>query len=101
MPVTEQEASQLKQTGVIFLIGNTLLAPLYYADNKLGVFASICVTLGLGYVLCEEGKKERTKTRSSFFSSPPSESPVEGAFNNILAGGEKLSNNLIGNPLKK
>ncbi|RUR10545.1 hypothetical protein [Legionella sp. km772] len=100
MPVTEKEVSQLKQTGVIFAIGNALLAPVYYADNKWGVTASIAATLGLGYFLHAQGKQQRESNKSAFFSSP-SDSGMEEAFNNILAGGEKVCEQFTGTSLKK
>jgi len=102
MPVTEQEVSQLKQTGVLFVIGNALVAPFYAVDNRLGVTASVVATLAMVFAFHEEGKKERAKTRAGFFSSPaPSDSGIEGAFNNVLAGAEKVSDQFTGASLKK
>lgn len=88
MPVTEDEARQLKQTGIIFLVGNALLAPVYFANSKVGTWLGVVATLGLGYFLHEEGKKERAKPSLGIFSSPSS--GAEDVFNNVLAGGKKI-----------
>lgn len=90
MPVTTEEVDQLTRTGIIFTVGNLLLAPVYYASPKVGALASVVATLGLGYFLHEEGKAERAKAGPGFFA-PYFNSPAEGAFNNVLAGGEKIS----------
>ena len=95
MPVTPDEAKKLQQTGTLLAVSNALLWPLYYVDKKLGVSASVVATLIAVGVLHQMGKNEQAKSRAgtnanALFSSKPDD-PIKEAFDNVLAGGAKVS----------
>ncbi len=104
MPVTDEESTQLKQTGTLLGIGNAILWPLYYLDNRLGVTATVVATVAMVYAFHEEGKKENASSNRqvSFFTPPKTQSgQIEEAFNNILAGGAKVCDSITGTSPKK
>ena len=95
MPVTPDEINKLKQTGTLLTIGNVLLWPFYYADKKLGVAASVIATLAAVGLLHHIGKKEQARANSNTFFTQKTEDPMQEGFDNILAGGAKVSELLI------
>lgn len=98
MPGTN-DSDNLKQTGIILAAANVLLWPFYYADKKLGITASIVVTLGAVYAMHEMGKERRPVENTmqkahAFFSPATPSTAIDNGYKNVIAGGAAICEEL-------
>jgi hypothetical protein len=85
------------KTATLIALGNTVLAPLYWVDAKLGLTAAIAGTAGFLYLAHEEGKKRRpvgnaVNQANSFFGgfTGDKSTSVSNTVANIAAGGSAI-----------
>ncbi len=96
------QTDDLGKTGVLVAVGNMLLAPLYWADTKLGLTATIAGTAALLYGAHEVGKKRRpienaANNVNSFFGSKTGDksTEVENLIANIVVGGGAIFDEIL------
>jgi len=106
----KEDTTQLVETGKLVGLLNVLLAPVYYANSKWGVTASIAAT-GATLYLCkkigEEQRIQESEVESTsvahiggFFSGTTAEKKqpkeaIEQTFGDVIAGGSALYNSLM------
>lgn len=93
----QKEQTQTLKTAGIFVFVNTLLTPLWMAENAISKGVALVVNMGLFYQLHEYGKSNRllentAHNTSKFFSpiipnSTPTINSIENAVSNIIEGG--------------
>lgn len=94
------------KTGALIALGNTLLAPLYWADAKIGLTTALVATGAFLYGAHEIGKNRRpvengVNKMNTFFGSKTGDksTEVENALANIAAGGGAIFDEIF-NPSK-
>ena len=102
MPKHGESADKAQKTGVLIAVGNVLLSPLYYADTKLGLAASLALTSAAIYKLHELGKSRRPGANTlnqvnTFFSSQTDtrSSEIENSFRNVVNGGAAIFDEFV------
>jgi hypothetical protein len=90
------------KTAAIVALGNTLLAPLYWADAKLGLTAALIATSAFLYGAHEVGKNRRSfengvNKANTFFGGYTGDKSTEvnNAMANIAAGGAVLFDEIM------
>ncbi|WP_454785894.1 hypothetical protein [Legionella sp. WA2024007413] len=90
------------KTGTLIALGNTILAPLYWVDAKLGLTTAIIGTGVFLYGAHEIGKKRRpiqngVNNLNSFFGGNTGDksTEVENAFANIVVGGAAMFDEIM------
>lgn len=94
MEGTENQGDKIKKTGYLLAALNLILWPIYYADSKIGVSASIALTVGSLFALHEVGKQRRPVENAAvnvrnFFAPATGDSGanIANAVENIAEGG--------------
>ena len=102
MPGNEIATDDAGKTGTLLSLGNLILAPLYWADTRLGLSASILATAAFLYGAHEVGKNRRplenaTNRANSFFGAKTGDksTEVENALANIAVGGAAMFDELF------
>ncbi|KTD03381.1 hypothetical protein OQJ19_00880 [Fluoribacter gormanii] len=92
------------KTGALVALGNTVLAPLYWVDAKLGLTAAIVATSAFLYGAHEIGKKRRpigngVNSLNSFFGGNTGDksTEVQNALANIVVGGAAIFDEIMPN----
>ena len=92
------------KTGALLAIGNTILAPLYWLDAKLGLTTAIVVTTAFLVGSHEIGKKRRevenrVNNVNSFFGGITGDksTEVQNALANIAVGGAAIFDEIMPN----
>lgn len=93
----QKDQTQTLQTAGLLLAANMVLAPLWYANEKLGLTAAFAATVALLYGLHQVGVDNRpvanTINKANNFFSPliPNSTPtidsIDNAVHNIIEGG--------------
>ncbi|KTD75152.1 hypothetical protein [Legionella waltersii] len=85
------------KTVTLIALGNTLLAPLWWVDKKIGLTAAIAGTGLFLYLAHEEGKNQRpvgnaVNGMNNFFApiTGDKSTSVSNAMNNIAVGGAAI-----------
>lgn len=85
------------KTVTLVALLNTILAPLYWVDTKIGLTAALAATAGLLYGAHEIGKQRRPvenriNNMNTFFGSKTGDrsTEVENAAANIAVGGKAI-----------
>ncbi|CAM3018970.1 Uncharacterised protein [Legionella steigerwaltii] len=90
------------KTGALVALGNTVLAPLYWVDAKLGLTAAIVATGAFLYGAHEIGKKRRPlqnagNSLNTFFGGQTGDksNEVHNALANIATGGAAIFDEIM------
>ena len=89
----DKELEEAKKTGILLGVGNLLLWPVYYADSRWGVVASVAASAAALYGLHELGKSRRSDNplnqANNFFAQQTgaSSNSIDNAFKNLVHGG--------------
>lgn len=91
------ETDDIGKTGTLISLGNLLLAPLYWADSRIGISATILGTAAFLYGAHEVGKNRRPEANTvnrlnSFFGAKTGDqsTEVQNALANIAVGGAAI-----------
>lgn len=102
MPQEQTNTENQGKTGALLVLGNTLLAPLYWADTRLGISTALIATGAFLYVAYEEGKKRRpvanaVNNANTFFGAHTGDrsTAVNNALANIAEGGAALFDEMM------
>lgn len=98
----EIQTDDVGKTGVLIAGGNMLLAPLYWVDKKLGLYAAILGTAAFLYGAHEVGKDRRPVANAvnhanSFFGAKTGDQSTElqNALKNIAVGGAAIFDEIL------
>lgn len=90
------------KTGALVAVGNTLLAPLYWLDAKLGLTVAIAATSAFLYGAHEIGKNRRVvengkNNLNTFFGGVTGDksTEVQNALANIAVGGAAIFDEIM------
>ncbi|MCE0723384.1 MULTISPECIES: hypothetical protein [Legionella] len=96
------------KTGALLALGNTILAPLYWVDAKLGLTTAIVATSAFLYGAHEIGKKRRAvgngiNGMNSFFGGITGDksTEVQNTVNNIVVGGAAIFDEIMPSETKR
>jgi hypothetical protein len=98
----KMNADNAGKTAALVALGNTLLAPLYWADAKLGLTAALIATGAFLYSAHEIGKNRRSfengmNKANTFFGGYTGDksTEVKTAMGNIAAGGAVIFDEIM------
>ncbi|MBI2785311.1 MAG: hypothetical protein HYX60_02970 [Legionella longbeachae] len=90
------------KTFTLIALGNTLLAPLYWIDSKIGLTTAIIATSAFLYKAHEVGKKRRTtenllNNANTFFGGPLGDksTDIHTTLANIAEGGSAIFDEIM------
>lgn len=95
MPGKDQELSDAQKTGILLLIGNTLLWPVYYISGRAGVAISVVVSATAIWGMHKTGEEtnpvnKAKATVSTFFEEPDINKQLDRNMKQVTRGGAEL-----------